>query len=453
MPIKGLSEQRRLPRLGKIHLGYKKISERTGKEYPVATEYFVIPRELEQYLGVAPTEIPIMIPVEDEEIWASQYYKRYSRTRGLTCRGDGVTCKRMVDAQTGAMADRETKEVVWKEGLPCLGRQCPDYLAKECKETMNLQFIMPDIPGLGIWQVDTSSINSIRNINSASEMIRAVYKRISFIPLLLTLEPQEVINPDDGKKKTVRCLQIRARGTLRDLMIEAAKPVTELLLPGPVEDEPPLDMESAESEPKQTQATTRVPIISKEPEVAPKTAAPEERAGAAVPPKATAPPIETKPPQVSAGRPAAAVQKAALPPTDTKSALGSAGVGGVVPTPAAAIPPTATKPAAPATPAPEPAKAKSTASGEQPIQKPKTETRTASRIFISELKKANLSDDDIKKILFDVTGKKAGWTADDIKKARAYYEAQAKELLEKGLTESQPNAEAADAFLREQSQS
>ena len=255
MPIKGLSEQRRLPRLGKIHLGVKKQSAKTGAEYPTATDYFVVPDDLAQYVGDKPTELSVMIPIEDDELWANQYYKCYSRTRGLVCRGDGTTCRRMIDTATGAKANRDTKDVVWKE-CECKGRECPDYQAKECKETMNLQFIMPDVPGLGVWQVDTSSINSIRNINSDAAMIRAVYKRIAFIPLLLTLEPQEVVNPDDGKKKTVRCLHLRTNGTMRELMIQAAKPVTELLPPpSPEEDEAPMDIENGkeETEPKRAE--------------------------------------------------------------------------------------------------------------------------------------------------------------------------------------------------------
>ena len=255
-PIHGLSEQRRLPRIAKIHLGVKKVSERTHQEYPSATEYFVIPEEIVPYMALMgnadpqhPTQLAVMIPVEDPEMWCQQYYKCYSRTRGLVCRGDGITCRRMIDAVTGEKAHRDSKEVVWKEDLKCEGRECAYYKNKECKETMNLQVLMPDVPGLGVWQIDTSSINSIRNINSDAELVRAVYKRVSFIPLLLTLEPQEVINPDDGKKKTVRCLHLRSRGTIRELMLEAAKPVTELLMPGPAEDEPPMDaVEEVEAE-------------------------------------------------------------------------------------------------------------------------------------------------------------------------------------------------------------
>ena len=241
MPIKGLSEQRRLPRLGKIHLGHKVPNKSGDGEHPEATDFFVLPPELESIFGKKVTSLPIMIPIEDDEYWCNQYYKRYSKTRGLVCRGDGEKCRRMLDAKTGAIADRTTKEIVWKEGMLCDGVNCPDYQSKACKETMNLQFIMPDVPGLGVWQIDTSSINSIRNINSAAAMVRAVYKRLVFIPLSLTLEPVEVVNPDDGKKKTVRVLNFRVRGTMRELMVDATKPYTELLLPAPTENEPPMD--------------------------------------------------------------------------------------------------------------------------------------------------------------------------------------------------------------------
>lgn len=240
-PIKGLSETRRLPRLGKIHLGIKKVAP-SGVSYPSATEYFVVPPEVAKVVGEKPTELPILFPIEDEEKFTSQFYRSYSMTRGLVCRGDGETCRRMVDAETGDMANRNSKDILWKDGLPCEGRQCP-YYGKQCKEVMNLQFLLPTVEGLGIWQIDTSSINSILNINSAIELVRGVYGRIAMLPLLLTLEPIEVVNPDDGKKKTVRVLNLRTKGTMIELMERAIKPAREMLLPAPLDTEAPEDME------------------------------------------------------------------------------------------------------------------------------------------------------------------------------------------------------------------
>jgi len=242
MPIKGLSEQRRIPRLGKIHLGIKKKNPK-GVEYPSATEYFVVPPEIAKHYGDTPTELPIMIPVEDEEYWASQYYRCYSRTRGLICKGDGDTCRRMVDTKTGGLASKDSKEVIWKVELPCEGRGCPHYQNKQCREVMNLQFMLPEIPGLGVWQIDTSSINSIRNINSSAELIRGICGHIRMLPLLLTLEKQEVINPDDGKKKNVCVLNLRHGSSLHSLLADSVKPVHELLAPPPDDmTEAPLDI-------------------------------------------------------------------------------------------------------------------------------------------------------------------------------------------------------------------
>ena len=225
MPIEGLSTSRRLPRLGKIHLGIK----HPEKGYPMKTDYFVCPPEVQAVFGEKPKELRILIPVEDEEKWASQFYRCYSKTRGLICKGDGITAIRMIDAQSGAMADRDSKAIAMKE-IPCKGRECPDYKIK-CKEVMNLQFLLPEVKGLGVWQIDTSSRNSIININSMADLIKAIYKKITMIPLLLTLEPKEVNNPDDGKKQTVFVLNLRVNMKLADLALMARKQTEILELP------------------------------------------------------------------------------------------------------------------------------------------------------------------------------------------------------------------------------
>jgi hypothetical protein len=214
MPIKNLSDKRRLPRLGKIHLGVK-ITNVIGEEYPKATDYFVCPPEVQAVFGEKPKELRIMVPVEDEEVWASQYYRCYSRSRGLVCKGDGETALRMVDMKTGKLAGRNSKETELQE-TACYGQACPDY-EKRCREVMNLQFLLGEVPGLGVWQIDTSSVNSIRNINSAAEMIKSVCGRISMIPLLLTLEPQEV-QCTGGSRKTVYVLNLRTRERPSDLI-------------------------------------------------------------------------------------------------------------------------------------------------------------------------------------------------------------------------------------------
>jgi len=251
MPIKGLTEKRRMPRIGKLHLGIK-VTNKKGVEHPRAVDYFVYPKdeapgselleELTKVFGSKPKELRIIFPLEDEESIASQYYRCYTRTRGLVCRGDGEISMRMVDKDTGHLPKADTIETTLKE-MTCQGRECPEYKSTQCREVMNLQFMLPEISGMGVWQIDTSSINSIRNINSCLDMIRAVYGRVAMVPLVLTLEKMEV-TPPGGTKKNVHVLNIRSTDTMIEAAIKAQKPPLELI-------SGPLDVEQTEKDIKE----------------------------------------------------------------------------------------------------------------------------------------------------------------------------------------------------------
>ncbi|GAH87206.1 unnamed protein product, partial [marine sediment metagenome] len=65
MPIKGVSDVRRMPRLGKVRLGIKVEPEEEGKKpYPRATDYFVVPDEIKELVGNTPKKLNIMFPTE-----------------------------------------------------------------------------------------------------------------------------------------------------------------------------------------------------------------------------------------------------------------------------------------------------------------------------------------------------------------------------------------------------
>lgn len=228
MPIEGLSEVTRLPRLGKIHLGEKVKKKGTDVEYPKATPYFVLPDQdkvgelattMRKIYGEKPNELPVVFPIEDEDKFASQYYRCYSMTRGLVCKGDGKTCQQTVDTSTKKLANRDSKaEDIELQELPCKGRECPYYKSNQCREVMMLQFMLPDIPSIGIWQIDTNSVNSIININSAVKLYKGIFGRISMLPLTLTLKPQDIISPVDQKKKKVYTLHLEARASLLNML-------------------------------------------------------------------------------------------------------------------------------------------------------------------------------------------------------------------------------------------
>jgi len=90
---------------------------------------------------------------------------------------------------------------------------------------------LPDVPGLGVWQIDTGSKNSILNVNSCARMIKQAFGRISLIPLKLTFEPIQVNNPENGKKQTVYVLNLRTDITIAQLA-DAARENAKMLQVG-----------------------------------------------------------------------------------------------------------------------------------------------------------------------------------------------------------------------------
>lgn len=183
MPIKNLSDVRRLPRLGKISLGVKKTSS-GGKEYPSEVDYFVVPEAIQKVFGEKPKELRIMFPVENRDVYFSQFYKCYG-TSLLKCKGDGE------------------KAWTWDDqgGLKEISCPCEKLERGDCRQIGILQFLMPDIPGAGVWQVTTSSRNSIIDINSGIDFVRAIAGRAHMVPLLLKREPMEMQRLEDGKPK------------------------------------------------------------------------------------------------------------------------------------------------------------------------------------------------------------------------------------------------------------
>lgn len=193
MPIKDFQGRGRIPRLGKIHLGVKVKGK---SEYPKATDYFVCPIEVRAVYGEKPKRLEIAFHSDNLEEVFPQYYKRYGKSTGLVCKGDGEI----------ANCINETGEF---EEIDCLGRECEFYKKNKCKTIGNLCFMIRGVNRFGVYQLDTSSYNSILNINGGIEYAKKLTGgRLSMLPFFLDVTPQEV--SPDGKKKTVWVLRLEA---------------------------------------------------------------------------------------------------------------------------------------------------------------------------------------------------------------------------------------------------
>jgi len=252
MPIKGVTDQLRLPRLGKIRLG-QKAKTAQGVEYPTSSDHFIVNANgstpeahadgFHAVYGDKPQELDITFASEDEEAFASQFLRYYS-SGGLKCRGDGETAMARIDRTTGAFVDRDTKpdDVLLAE-MSC-SEECPKRREGRCRPVLCLQFLLPRVEGLGLWQIDTSSFHSIRNINSQIQLIKSLLGRISLVPLKLRLVPLTV-QPLGLPKKVVHVLQLQVEATLFELRRQTlALPMPQVALAALDDAEEPGDLEA-----------------------------------------------------------------------------------------------------------------------------------------------------------------------------------------------------------------
>lgn len=236
--IKDLSDKRRLPRLGKIRLGIKKISNKSGKEYPAEVDYFVVPDEVKRIYGEQPKQLDVLIPINDLEVVFPTAYKWYGKSKGIKCIGNGEYAMRAGE-QTGEMKQIE---------CPCEKLKSDEKPQGECSKRAHLMVILYKVNLGGVYQLDIGSINSIIDINSGLDFITAMVGRFSMVPLILKRVPKETTH--DGKKQTHYPLQILLETTdinyLNDLRTQTDKILAQsnYALPAPKDENPAMDEEA-----------------------------------------------------------------------------------------------------------------------------------------------------------------------------------------------------------------
>lgn len=237
MPIKGIEEIRRLPRVGVIRLGEKRKNA-SGKEYPAKLDYFNLKDApgVAEVFGEKPREIEIMLPHENRDVFFPQARKAYG-TSGLFCAGDGEKASRVrlgasdgegTKVAKGQLIDPEGESFVAKNHpdtkigqrfeMPCLGENCPYTQKKFCRPIGQFLFLIPRVPTFGCYQISTTSFNSMVELNSYIEAIRAAAGRISMIPLTLALVPKKTNIPGTRTSTTIFHLKLEYRRPLSELV-------------------------------------------------------------------------------------------------------------------------------------------------------------------------------------------------------------------------------------------
>lgn len=250
--IKGLSERRRMPRLGKIRLGILVKRPKTAKcqhkpeeacfscTHPKEVDYFVAPPEVQKVYGEKPKELIVMFPSDDITEVFPTAFKWYGANQRLKCKGDGeVAIRRWAEVEEPLRQElggtHEENELV---EIPC---PCPRLQSGECAPRGTLMLMLPEVNCGGVYQLDSGSLVNFEEIQSYLDWLRGLVGRAAFVPVKLLREPRRV--PDrEGRMQTHYYLKFVFEGDIRTVqrLRENARwlPSPRFELPEPVEDGP-----------------------------------------------------------------------------------------------------------------------------------------------------------------------------------------------------------------------
>jgi len=249
--IKGLSEIRRIPRIGKIRLGIRLKTPR-GVEFPKDLDYFRFDDDdikrypaIRELYGEKPKELDIMLPVEDPRMFFPQAYKLYG-SGVLRCKGDGEKATRMLCRKCSQMSCRcnEEREMVEVE-CPCERLE-----SKQCRAKGMLMVMLYRVAPGGVWQIDTGSFHGIVDVNSGVDYVMALCGRLTMVPLKLRRVPRATNyrgKPSTTHPLKIVCdlpwemiLKIQESKRPAQYLIEAPRDVGDELpaLPAPAGEEP-----------------------------------------------------------------------------------------------------------------------------------------------------------------------------------------------------------------------
>lgn len=201
-----LTLQKRMMELGRIRLGGEKGEKQPGRKLD-AFRFTSPSKTLLEAVGaryggkVAPWD-----SAPDDGYW--QVYTDATELHGIFppvfSEQDGtptVPLSQWFESWAGGACDRRCDGVTeLLSGKPCLCQTLIDKQgedARVCKPTTRLSFMLPDLPGLGVWRVESRGYHAAIELPGTARVLERAAQEGVFIPMVLRLEKRTVKKPGE----------------------------------------------------------------------------------------------------------------------------------------------------------------------------------------------------------------------------------------------------------------
>lgn len=251
MPI--IDRQRRLMEVGRIRAGAKKVT-RGGKEYPAALTNWRLTSRVKERLDAAAGIYGGTVTAWDDQ-W--ELLTKSNFLDVMVAPGDsfslwyemwtGGGCQRRCDGETETIADK-----------PCM---CdPEH--RMCKETLRVNLILPHLPGVGVWRLETHGYYASVELTAAIELVQSLGGNIM---CKLRLEERETKRGGETKKFVVPTLDVEVAplalmGGGEAPMVKHVGSYTPLPAPKPIPVERALEIVNADPPKAAPRSRAQVPF-------------------------------------------------------------------------------------------------------------------------------------------------------------------------------------------------
>ncbi len=193
--------QRRLQEVGRIRMG-----ERNAKGYPSRLEHWKLTSRDQVRLQAAAQSFGGKV-----EPWEGHdgQFALHTETDALPILLlPGQTLSSFYELWSGGGAQRrcDGQTELLSDG-PCL---C-DPEARECKPHTRLQVLLPDVPGLGCWRLDTTGYYAAVELAGTVELLEYASTRGAFLPARLRIDQRSVLRDGQTRRFPVPTLDIDVR--------------------------------------------------------------------------------------------------------------------------------------------------------------------------------------------------------------------------------------------------
>lgn len=217
-----------LPRIGKIKIGMKRRSDKTGKEYPTSVDYFIPSGKyaglFTKAYGEKPQTIQIVFPSDSPAEVCKEEWELRDDKGALVASGDGQDFK-VWSGQ--AYLNLNTDD--YPELMESIAKRYGKYNGADngWRVRLTMNFLIPLVRGVvGLWTFETSGVaSSIRNCRNAYDAMLAERGSVRGAIWDMTVQFATTQKPNDNSRfPVVSIVPNESEGNLR-LIKEAMQPV------------------------------------------------------------------------------------------------------------------------------------------------------------------------------------------------------------------------------------